>query len=212
MQIQWHGLGCFTISGKPSVGEVRVVTDPFGPKADKKTPRSLKGVMAISSHDGEMAKHIETDSGPEETSKPFAVVHAGEYEVQGVFATGIHAPLKDKTMHTIYLIRMEGMRIAFLGALDRKLTDKEIEALGEVHILIIPVGGDAVLKADEAAEVVNQVEPRMVIPSYYGSGEMTDEKGFCKEVACPVEESPKLKIQKSGLPTDDMQMVVLKRS
>ncbi len=212
MQIQWHGLGCFTITGKPVAGEVSVVTDPYNDVAGLKAPRTLKGSMVISSSDDKMANNSKNVLGEEEKKKPFSIEHAGEYEVKGVFATGIHAPKKDGTAHTIYRISAEGISIGFLGSLDRKLKETEVERLGDIHILIIPVGGQSVLSAEDAAATVAQIEPRIVIPSYHSIDTFADEKAFCKSLACPVDEQVKLKIKKSGLPTDDIQLIVLKKS
>ncbi len=212
MQITWHGIGCFTITGKLAKGEVSVVTDPYDGSAGLKTPRTLKGVMGISSSDSALANNMSAISGQGDSS-PFFVTHAGEYEVQDIFVTGIHAPRKDGSAHTIFRITVEGMNIAYLGSLDRKLKDAEIEKLGDIHILILPVGNGL---AKEAPDVVSQIEPRIVIPSHFKvsgmKGDFVDEKAFCKELACPVDELAKLKIKKSSLPTEDMQLVVLKKS
>jgi L-ascorbate metabolism protein UlaG (beta-lactamase superfamily) len=154
-------------------------------------------------------------AGPEENSRPFPVVHAGEYEVQGIFATGIRVPKKDGTEHTIYRIFAEGIKVAFLGALDRALTEEENKTLGDIDILLVPVGGGPVLGTDAAQDVVNQVEPRLVVPYYTmvpGCTLTLDSvEPFCKELSCSREDAPKFKISKAGLPEEEMKMVVLSK-
>lgn len=215
MQIQWHGLGCFSVTGKPVQGEVTVITDPFKDKFGVKPPRAMKAAMVVSSHDGDLANNTSFVE-PEEGKEVFEVAHAGEYEVDGAFVIGVNAPLKDGTQHAIYRINMEGINVGFLGALDRPLKEKEIEAFGDIHVLIVPVGGDTVLDAQKANEVVAGVEPRIVIPSHYASGKLNlgwaNEEAFCKELSCPRKDETKLKITKAGLPVEDMDLIVLKQS
>jgi hypothetical protein len=214
MQISWNGLGSFTITGKPIEGDITLVTDPYQNSTGLRFPRTLSASIVVSSHDGVMANSVASVAG-EEKKKPFVVDHAGEYEVQGIFVTGLRAPKKDKTEHTIYRFGLEDIRIGFLGAIDRKLSDKEVEALGSIDVLILPVGGGGVLSKDEASELVAQIEPRLVIPSHFNvqglKEKLEDVEGFCKEVACPKSEEKKLKITKSSLPAEDMQIVVLEK-
>lgn len=216
MQIQWHGLGCFSLTGKSVSNDVNVVFDPFGSKFGLKPPKGLRASIVAQSDESEMANNIGLVVADEEGEKPFSINHAGEYEVKGVFINGINAPKKDGEMHTIYRVFMEGMSIAFLGSLDRVLTDKEIEALGDINILILPVGGEKVLDAKKANEVVAQVEPRVIIPSHFAVKgldlELADHETFCKEIACPRKDENKFKISKSGLPVDDMQLIVLNKA
>lgn len=214
MQISWNGLGSFTVTGKPIEGDVTLVTDPYQNSTGLRFPRALSASIVVSSHDGPMANNA-TSVGGEEKKQPFIINHAGEYEVQGIFVTGVSAPKKDKTDHTIYRFGLEGIRIGFLGALDRKLTDKEIEALGNIDVLILPVGGASVLSKDVANELVAQIEPRLVIPSHFKTQglkeKFEDVEGFCKELACPKSEEKKFKLTKSSLPTDDIKIVVLEK-
>lgn len=212
MQISTNGLGLFKFTAKEYEGDVSVVTDVYGDKAGMKAPRAISADMVLSSHEGPYTAGASEVSAATEGTSVFSVVHAGEYEVRGVFVRGIHAPRKDGSSHTLYRIAAEGMRIGFLGALDRPLKEKEIEALGDIHILIVPVGGGNVATAKLASELVAQVEPRIVIPSYYSDGSIDNldtETSFCSEIACPREDQSKLAINKSQLPAEDMQLIVL---
>lgn len=216
MQISWHGLGAFSITGKPVAGDVTLVTDPYQNEVGLRFPRTLSAAVVVSSHDALEANNLEAVNGMIEKKPPFTVTHAGEYEVQGIFVTGIHAPKKDGTPHTIYRITLEGVKIGFLGAIDRDLTDKELEKLGDIDVLIVPVGGGSVLNKDQAAEVVNQIEPRTVIPSYYDlpgvKMKLGDVEAFCKELACAREDVTKAKLSKSSLPQEDVNVIVVAKS
>jgi hypothetical protein len=210
MQISWNGLGCFSLVAKSGQGEVTVVTNPFKAQDDVKLKGGTASIL-VQSHEGKDTENLSAFSSehPEEGRKIFVVKHAGEYEVQGIFVIGIDAPKKDGTPHAVYRIDAEGMHIGFLGALDRQLSAKEVDALGTVDILLVPVGGNGVLSAQEAAAVIAQVEPRMVIPSYMGTGNYGSADVVKREIACPTEETAKLKITRPQLPEEDMRMAIL---
>jgi len=187
------------------------VTDPYDKTTGLRVPRSLKSSIVVQSHDAPEANNL-TAVAPEDGKRPFEVIHAGEYEVQGIFVTGVNVPKKDGTEHTIYRIGIEGLNIGYLGALDRKLKDGELAKLGNIDVLIIPVGGDSVLDTDTASDVVQQIEPRIVIPSHFKipglKAKLGDVEKFCKELACAREDSTKIKITKSSLPADEIQIIV----
>lgn len=209
MQISWNGLGSFTITSKPAQAEVTLVTNPFTSTEVKFKP--LEASIVVQSHAGKDTNNLSAvlPEHPEEGRKTFVVSHAGEFEIQGVFVTGVHAPKKDGTPHTIYRFDAEGMHVAWLGALDRALSTADIEALGPIDILIVPAGGQDVMSATQAAEVVAQIEPRLVIASYVGSADYGTVDALKRELGCQSEEVPKLKIARAGLPEEDMKMILL---
>ncbi|EKD47274.1 MAG: Zn-dependent hydrolase of the beta-lactamase fold-like protein [uncultured bacterium] len=215
MNISWNGFGSFTIAGKPIDGEVTLVTDPYQNTTGLRFPRTLKASIVAQSHAGDYANNI-TSISAEGDKRVFLVSHAGEYEVGGIAVQGITALKKDGTEHTIFKIMIEDVKIAFLGALDRELTEKEVEALGNIDVLIIPIGGKSVMNASTATEVVSQIEPRIVIPSFAHIADIkeafADIGPFCKEIGCVAEEVNKAKITKSSLPDEEMQVLILSRS
>ncbi|MFH1712501.1 MAG: MBL fold metallo-hydrolase [Patescibacteria group bacterium] len=211
MNIIWNGLGCFSLTGKPISGDVTLITDPYDKTTGLRVPRTLKSSIVVQSHDAPEANNLAAVS-PEDGKKPFEVTHAGEYEIQGIFVTGINAPKKSGVDHFIFRIDIEDLAIGFLGALDRTLSDKELAKLGNIDVLIIPVGGGSVLDTDTAADVVQQVEPRIVIPSHFMipglKTKLGDVEKFCKELSCAREDSNKIKITKSSLPADEIEIIV----
>ncbi len=202
---------------KTTQGDVTLVTNPFSREDGPKFPRSLAASVVVTSHDG-----TDTDNAaalvaeyPEDPRCPFVIAHAGEYEVRGIAVTGVFVPKKDGTPHTIYRLDVEGMSLGFLGALDRALTDKEVETLGNIDVLLLPSGGVDVLTASAAAEVVAQIEPRLIIPSYVSAeGAVTpyaEHGAICRELSCPTEASTKLKLTRAMLPEEDMKIITLTR-
>ena len=98
----------------------------------------------------------------------------------------------------------------------QKLTEEQIDFLGDIDVLLIPVGGKYTIDGAEAAEVVRQIEPRMVIPMHYKIPGLTididDEKKFLKEMGGKADKETKLKITRKDLPEDNIRVVILEKS
>lgn len=216
MIITWHGLSCFSITSKTVSGEVALVIDPYQNETGLRFPRTLEAHLIVTSHSGDDANNLEAVQAPQD-ARSFVVDLPGEYEVKGLFVYGFQASLKDnKADHRIFRIEVEGVTIAHLGALNRPLTDQETQELGTVDVLILPVGGGRVMNADTAVEVIEQVEPRLVIPCTFALANLketlADVNVFCKAIgSCQREESAKLKLTRKDLPEEAMMVKVLTR-
>lgn len=180
-------------------------------------PKTVDPDMVVLSHQTQSTFNLEAVMGGEHP--PFLVADPGEYEVKGVFVNGIQDPGADTGTErpVVYRFTAEGMTLAFLGGLNRKLTDKEVELLGSIDILIVPVGGGDYMDAKTAAAVVSAVEPRMVIPIGYDIPGIKAKLGavdpFCKELgSCVRQDANRLKISKKDLPADNIVVAVLERS
>lgn len=207
MQISWNGLSCFEITANTSNGEVSVVIDPYSEGTGLRVPRTLEADILCVSHDENDANNVSAVAG-----EPFVVKMAGEYEVKDVF---VYAIPVDKGI--IFRVEAEGMHVAHLGAISRALTDKELETLGTVDILMIPVGGGRVLTPKLATEVIAQIEPRVVIPMTHGIPNVKETLAtaddFCKALGtCRRETGSKFKISKKDLPADDMLIMELAKA
>lgn len=209
MDIAWHGHACFRLRGR----ETTVVTDPYD-RSLGFPPLKLAADLVTVSHDD---PHHATMGAVQATSGRVRRIDGpGEYEVAGALVEGV-ATYRDKQhgqvhgKNTAFLIHVDDMSVCHLGALAHTLSANQIEALKDADVLLVPVGGGMVLSATEAAEVVSQLEPRIVIPMYYGTPAMNLETvdRFCKELA--VEDmtvQPRLSINRSGLP-DETRVVLL---
>lgn len=216
MHINWHGFSCFEIQAKTPNGEATFVVDPYQSTTGLRFPRTLEGQMILVTHDEEDANNIAAVTG-----QPYVVDLAGEFEVKDVFIFGIRAPLKRTNKngpieHRIFRIEAEGMKLAHLGALDRALSDDELQRLSNIDILMVPVGGSRVMSSKLALEVIAQIEPRVVIPMAYHVAGVKETLGtvgeFCKELGTTrCEEMNKFKISKKELPEEDMLVVTLTR-
>lgn len=215
MIITWNGLGSVVLTAKPGQTEVSLVTNPFFAEGSLKFPKQIESSIIVQSHHDDSTGNTDAIVAEHDGGRaPFVVDHPGEYEVRGMFVTGISAPKKDGTAHTIFRFDVEGMHVGYLGAIDRALTAKEQELLGAVDILLVPAGGNDVLAAAAAAELVTQIEPRVVVPIYVNAFEgdgYGDAAAFVREIGAPVETLGKYKIARAGLPEEDLQVVVLTR-
>lgn len=148
--------------------------------------------------------------------EPFVIAGPGEYEVSGLFIRGFATRTNydgTEMINTIYTLQVDGVNIAYLGALSQK--DLPIEAkeeLGEADILFVPIGGDGVLNAADAYEVAVKREPRIIIPIHYGKvGQKDALKKFLKEGGDEdVKPIDKLTIKKKDVEAKEGEIVVLK--
>ena len=166
MVISWFGLSSFKISSGP----LTIVTDPFSKNVGLIPPRVQTDIAVISNIQNPLYNNTESLGGNE----IFVIDSSGEYDIKGLFVRGIAATveLKNKSngfdYTTIYTVRMEDINLGLLGSLKQKeLTDSQLESMNEIDILFVPVGGQSVCDAEEAVTIVNQIEPKYVIPMHF---------------------------------------------
>ncbi len=159
MEITWYGMSCFRMTERKLA---TIVTDPFAP-AIGLGELKLKSDVVTVSHDAPGHNHLHGVSGMEHT-----LDGPGEYEIGGVFITGIATPSKTgKFNNIVYLYNYNGLTIAHLGDIGDVPSQKQIEDLELVNVLLVPVGGGSSLNAARAAELVSMLEPNIVVPMHY---------------------------------------------
>ena len=213
MQITWHGHSAFRLQGKNNSDIVSVVTDPYKSEfTGLKMPRLEADILTIS-HDHNDHNNLDAIKG-----EPFVIRGAGEYEIKGVYVDGIssyHDAEKGakRGNNIIYRIEIEDIVVTHLGDLGTELDDKQLERLEGTDILLIPVGGVYTIDAQKAVSVINQIEPRIIIPMHYKTPglkiDLDTVDKFLKAIAVKPRYEEKLKVSKKDLPQDDMEVVVL---
>lgn len=169
MDITWHGNSCFRIIER---GMAAVVTDPYDPELVGFDPGKLRADVVTVSCDRPGHNYIKGIR-----SKAFEITGPGEYEVGGVFITGVRIngskrmKSEDDLRNTVYVIDYNGLTVAHLGELNSVPSQTEVEGMGEVNVALVPVGGMTSLNAAKAAEVISLLEPSIVIPMHYGTAE-----------------------------------------
>ena len=146
--------------------------------------------------------------------KPFVISGPGEYEVKEVFIKGLPSESKyggKDLVNTIYTVSLENMNICFLGALNNsELKNETVEALDEIDILFVPIGGDGVLDPAKAYKLAVSLEPKIIIPMHYGDVGANDAlKVFLKEAGESPKPEPKLTLKKKDLEGKEGDIVVL---
>ena len=219
MTIQWFGQSCFKITAKTSNGDVIVITDPYEQKYGLKKLKLAADIVTVS-HNHEDHNNTKAIKGTADTPDPFIVKNPGEYEFKNIFIYGIHSwhdaeQGKDRGQNTIYVISAEGMTIAHLGDLgEKELSAKQLEYIEGADILLIPVGGKYTVNAEQAAGLVSQIEPRIIIPMHYKIPglklEIDKVDKFIKEIGNKKEELDKLKISKKDLPQEETKLIILR--
>jgi len=212
MVITWYGQSCFKIQS----GETVLVTDPFDKAIGLTPPRGQVNIVTISHH------HYDHDNLEAlSAANPFVIDGPGEYEIKGVNVLGIfcfhdNKEGKERGTNTAYIIEMEGIKICHLGDFGQeKLTNEQVELIDGVDILMIPVGGTYTINGEEAVDIINQIEPKIVIPMHYKipglNIKLDGVEGFLKEMGVSQKEAvDKLTIKKKDLPVEETQMVVMK--
>jgi L-ascorbate metabolism protein UlaG (beta-lactamase superfamily) len=200
MEITYHGLSCVRLRGR----EATVLIDP---------PQTALPGLARSAHDIVVRTEGQTDpemlrareGHTQEVSGP------GEFEVKGVSIFGM--PAGDITLMRV---SVDDVRVVSTGRLSRQLTEDEIDALGHVDVLVVPVGGGDALGAADATKLVNALEPGIVVPARYratgGTAEYEPVDRFAKEMGLaegswqPV---PKLNLSGPSSDGDETRVVFL---
>lgn len=213
MQIQHLGHSCFKLTGKDSKSNtISLIMDPFDNSCGLKVPSMEADIVTVSHH------HPDHDNAKAVKGSPYIIDVAGEYEIKDVFIQGIDSTHDDKNgndrgFNIIYRINFEDIVITHLGDLGQVLDTKQVERLEGTDILFIPVGGLYTIDAKRAVEVINQIEPRIVIPMHYKVSNLKlDIDGldkFLKEISLSPTTEDKLKISKKDLPDEDMDLIVL---
>jgi L-ascorbate metabolism protein UlaG (beta-lactamase superfamily) len=215
MEITFLGHASFKIKGKQAI----VVTDPFDPKVvGLKFPRVQADIVTIS-HEHDDHSMAELVNGVRKV-----IDGPGEYEIKGVSILGLPSFHDDKKgnlrgKNTVYVIEMNGLRVVHLGDLGHKLSDKLIESIGEVDVLMVPVGGEYTIGASIAVQVVRAIEPRITIPMHYKMeglnskrfSKLAPVKPFLSELGLSVEKASRLTVKKSALGEEQKVVVLEKR-
>jgi len=215
-KITFAGQSCFQISVSNSRDHsADIVIDPFGDDIGLKVPNLSADILLVSHqhHD-----HNNTDAVKGE---PFIAQGPGEYEIKGVFVRGIPSfhddkEGKEKGQNTIYTIEAEDLKFCHLGDLGQKeLTDEQVDKIGSVDVLMIPVGDQGnTISSTEAQKIISQIEPLIVIPMHYAlpklKMELDDVAKFLKTMGKNgVTPQDKLVVKNSTMPKDGMEIVVL---
>ena len=214
MIITWYGQSCFKIQSS----ELVIVIDPFS-KDIGLTPPRFRADIALVTH-----QHSDHNNLDSITGNPFTIASPGEYEAKGAYIHGIqtfHDAKKgqERGLNTIYVIEVEGIRILHLGDFGEADVSNAafLEQIGEIDILLIPVGGTYTIDGEQAAKLSKEIEPSYCIPMHYNvpglKVSLADNTQFLKEMGIrSIEPQDKLTIKKKDIVRDEKTICCVLKS
>ena len=211
MEISWLGHSCFQLRGK----NVTLITDPFSPQLGHSLGKISAPIVTISHNHPGHNYAVGVGGNPRVVRGP------GEYEISDVLITGVASYHDDKHgqnlgRNTIYIIHMDELVICHLGDLGHILQEEQLEEVADADMLLVPIGGQHTINAAQAAEVISQVEPHIVIPMHYSPpiGDVPNPLDkFCREMGIEaINPQPKLSITRSALPAETQVVILSIRS
>lgn len=211
MVITHHGGQSF----KVTLGDLAVAFDPASKNSPVGATRFGADLVFVSLDHPDMNGIAEVTYGGK---TPFVIAGPGEYERRGVVARGFPSKsaypagkTKEERLTTSYVVELEDMTLVHLGALERKeLSPALREAIDDVDVLFVPIGGGGVLSAGEAYELAVSLEPRIIIPMHWsGIGAKDALAHFLKEAGTAGEKADKLTLKKKDLAERNGSILIL---
>lgn len=207
--IQYLGFSCFRLRGRDGI----IICDPYTSSIGLDLGRPTAHIVTVS-HDHPAHGNIAGVKPMRDQDTTFVIDGPGEYEVRNVLVNGVRTYLdKEKGaqrgFNTVYVIHLDDVVFCHLGGLAHELTASQLDEIGNVDVLFVPVGGDQALGSEAAANVIGQVEPRLVIPMRYALPQLSFEyqlaplDKFLHEVGLK-DNTPeeKLSVSSSSLPAE----------
>ena len=194
MEITWQGHSSLRLVSR----DVVLLTDPFPDAAAD----SEAHIVVVSGDHSNHSAYRSVQGEPKIINGP------GQYEAMGYNITGIGTALNDapdsRRVNTVYVIRAEGLAVCCLGSLNQRLTSAQMNALGNVDVLIAPTGGEGVLECGEITRLVNALSPGIVIPTHYGEADAPgDASALLREMNVePPDPQPRLNVTENNIPRE----------
>ena len=177
MEITWHGHDCFTLKGD----DATIVIDPY-----EGLGASLPSFKADIVTLGDVLAE-KTGSVAEVAGEPKVLDWPGEFEVSNVAVEGFSANrfMNDENAEgenaNVFIFVLDGIKVCHMSGLSHEVTDELLDKIGDVDVLLIPVGGQDVLDGKTAHKLVESIEPRLVVPMYYAATETKLKLGGAEE-------------------------------
>lgn len=163
MKVRWLGHACFLLTAGDGT---KIATDPFNETVGYLPPTVSADFVTVSH------EHFDHNSVRAIDGKPRVIRGPGEHKAGKHKVIGVES-FHDESMgtkrgqNTIFVFDIDGMHVAHLGDLGHPLTEKQLEAIGQIDVLMIPVGGTYTIDAAGAVEVMRQLNPKVTIPMHY---------------------------------------------
>ena len=196
VDISWLGRTCFRLRGR----EGAVLTDPVADSTGYGLGRTSAEIVTLSRNgDPEISNHEGVGGDPRVFEAP------GEYEVRGILVTGIPIAREDgRTM--AFACEIDGVNIVHLGLPDAPPGAAVLERFENVDVLLMPVGGGGSLSASVAVDLMQRIDPNIVIPMNYrtdlDSAHLDPIDRFLSEAGATPEPRPRLSVTRASIPSE----------
>ena len=201
MDLVWLGHASFRLHSEGMV----VVTDPFPESLGLRMDGRPAAVVTVSNTHPNHSAAAAVAGGPRVFSAP------GEYEYNGVMVRGVMTPLPEGVPHeqrnVAYTIELDEISVCHLGDLSWPLTPRQLDDLKPVDVVLIPAGGHCTVSMDHALQVVQDLEPRIVVPMHFGHGQegvpLDGVEPFLRRLGVDeAQPQPRLVVSQGSLPSD----------
>lgn len=172
MKIKWLGHASFLITSDTGT---KIITDPYATGSGIKYGEITESADIVAvSHDHSDHNNVAAVRGKPEVVRGTDITKVKGIEFKGIPSYHDEAGGSQRGKNTIFCFEMDGIRVCHLGDLGHQLSDKQASELGEIDILLMPVGGYYTIDAKVATQVGNQLKPKVIIPMHF----KTDKCGF----------------------------------
>jgi L-ascorbate metabolism protein UlaG (beta-lactamase superfamily) len=211
MKIKWLGQSSFVVNSQKTL-----VTDPYNPLMGR-LPKDLSAAVVTVSHQHPDHNYVKGVKSSPKIINQTGEYSAGGFEIKGITTDHDNEGGKKRGKNIVFVIKIDGLTLCHLGDLGQILNPDQLAQIGQVDILMIPVGGRATIGPDEAVKIVNQLKPKIVLPMHYKTKTglstfmfATVDK-FTEALGWPVEEVAEFEIDKEKLVTTNQKVVILKK-
>jgi len=212
MNITWLGHSCFKIE----TGGKTLVTDPYDPKIGLTLPKDLTADIVTVSH-----QHFDHSYTAAVGGEPKVINQPGQYEIGGTLITGVptfhdNKQGTERGGNTVFVIESEGIRVVHLGDLGHLLSEDQIKEIGRTDILLVPVGGHYTIDPVEAKAVVDQLDPKIVVPMHMKragvDSPLAGVEEFVKLMSIESEKMDRIDVSSGDLSSAEQKVIMLNAS
>ena len=210
MEIEWLGHSTVLLRSN----DVSLITDPYPDSLGQSMDGPSANIVTISNDHPHHSNSEAVEGAPRVLRGP------GEYEIASFYISGMATRRSEhegeRQINTVFTMRAEGLTLCHMGDIERMVSPAQVQELNQTDVLFVPAGGTCTIGPDQAAELVNLIGARIVVPLHYRSQETTVELGlleaFLTEMGVSdVEPQRGLIVSATSLPREP-QVVVLQRA
>ena len=212
MKLKWLGHSCFLITSDKGL---KIITDPYTPGGDiKYSPVTDAADIVIVSHDHFDHNNISMISGKPEVVRGGGITDVKEIRFKGVLTYHDESQGEKRGTNTVFCFSVDGITLCHLGDLGHKLSREQVAEIGDVDVLLVPVGGFYTVDASVASRVCDDLKPRVIIPMHFKTSKcdfpIVNEEDFLRDKGKVKKlDSSEIEFKQGELP-DVTEIVVLK--